>query len=51
MQAQIIKHINQEVVQCLTCKQIVTIVPIQYGTDPKGFIAQCPVCGKLAANK
>ena len=33
---------------CLSCKNEVTAKPIRYGD---GFIATCPLCGKLAMNE
>jgi hypothetical protein len=32
-------------VVCLTCGEVVTIVPIDYGN---GYVALCPECKKLA---
>ncbi len=31
--------------ECMTCKKTVEVLLIQYGN---GYIAICPICGKLA---
>lgn len=34
-------------VRCLTCREIVNVKMVSYGG---GFVAVCPLCGKLAYN-